>query len=55
MDRLHGHLDELVAAHDGIDAAAVSHAEAAHARHRARHERLATEGEARQAGGAGGG
>ena len=45
MDRLHQHLDELVAAHDDIDQAAADHAERHHARRLAEAERLATEAE----------
>lgn len=45
MDRLHAHLDGLVAAHDSIDQAAAAHAEAHHARRRAEAERLAAAAE----------
>lgn len=45
MDRLHTHLDGLVAAHDSIDQAAAEHAERHHARRLAEAERLATEAE----------
>lgn len=43
MDRLHQHLDELVAAHDGIDQAATDHAERHHARRQAEAEQVIAE------------
>ena len=43
MDRLHTHLDGLVAAHDSIDQAADRHAEAHHAHRHAEAERIAAD------------
>lgn len=53
MDRLHKHLDELVAAHDSIDTAAADHATRHHHRRQAEADRLAAEVAAARAGGAG--